>query len=380
MIKQTWTVSEEEKKRILNLHESATKKQYLVTEQTKPQTVNTVFPTQNIGDKFAFGEYDSQNVKNSILLLKPKIEEFIKNSGENKFSINISSGESNVTNPKGFETKGSLGLARANSVKKYFQEMFPDLIKQGVLVINSPKSESEVKIGETPYNKEKGDNKNPELIKKYREEQFVTFDVSGAGKNNIGGNDSICRLNIDKPGKQGLASNNYITTDRKLIDFGTITLNSESIPDRMVIYNSKNQIVKDTGYVTTRPHKYTQFKYVPEYVAGLTRLNGTPAVSGSKIITIQADNVEDLLKQLLVDPSVIPSVESFKPMGPEVYQGMRLLERLLRQKVTTFVIYEVSQGDVSIEVNASQQDTRLVVMSPLGKTGYTVKGACPQQP
>ena len=125
MIKQTWNISEDEKNRILNLHENATKNLYLVNEQLISKKINnsptkTTFPKQNLGNKFAFGEYDSQNVKNNILALKPKIEEFIKNSGGNQFTVNISSGESNVTNPKGFETKGSLGLARANSVKKIF--------------------------------------------------------------------------------------------------------------------------------------------------------------------------------------------------------------------------------------------------------------------
>ena len=33
MIKQTWNISEEDKERILNLHESATKRYYLLNEQ-----------------------------------------------------------------------------------------------------------------------------------------------------------------------------------------------------------------------------------------------------------------------------------------------------------------------------------------------------------
>ena len=129
MIKQTWNIDEEERNRILNLHESATNRQYLTLEQavqpiatkTTTSSANTVFPTQNIGNQFKFGEYQSDVVKNSIEALKPKIEEFIKKSGGNEFIVNISAGESNVTNPKGFEKKGSLALVRANSVKQYFQ-------------------------------------------------------------------------------------------------------------------------------------------------------------------------------------------------------------------------------------------------------------------
>lgn len=378
MIKQTWNINEDEKSRILNLHENATKNLYLFTEQTKPQTTNTVFPSQNIGDKFEFGEYDSQNVKNSILALKPQIEEFIKNSGENKFSINISSGESNVTNPKGFETKGSLGLARANSVKKYFQEIFPDLIKQGVLVINSPKSESEVKIGVTPYNKEKGDNKNPELIKKYREEQFVTFDISGAGKNNIGGDvKSICDFNIEESGGQGLEKDNYITYNQPLKDYGELTIDTGSIPDRMVVVNNENTIVSDTGYVATKPHQYSEFKYVPSYVYSLTFINQikkNSSVSGNKLITINVETFEELVSKLLVNPGKLNK----KDIRSET--SLKGLENLFKRGIRTFVLYSIGGTEIGkIPFDSRKGDSRVMVYSPVGQTGYTITGKCPQQ-
>jgi hypothetical protein len=134
MIKQNWNISTDEAKRILMMHESATKNQYLINEQ-RQETITTTeqqqnkFPLTNLGDKFEYGKYDSPSVKLAIEQLKPQIEEFIKKSDSSNFTINISAGESQVTNPKGFETKGSLALARANSVKKYFEEIFPDLIR-----------------------------------------------------------------------------------------------------------------------------------------------------------------------------------------------------------------------------------------------------------
>ena len=74
MIKQTWNIDEDERNRILNLHESATNRQYLTLEQTvqpiatktTTSSANTVFPTQNIGNQFKFGEYQSNVVKNLI--------------------------------------------------------------------------------------------------------------------------------------------------------------------------------------------------------------------------------------------------------------------------------------------------------------------------
>lgn len=191
MKKVNYEVSFSEKKRIISLHENATKNLYL-KEQTKVVTgydtekKQSSFPKINLGDNFEYGKYQSENAKQKILDLKPKIEEFIKNSDFSKFLINISAGESQVKNPKGFETPGSLALARANEIKKYFQEVFPDLIKKGVLIINSPQKVTDVKIGETPYGgKDSGDRDNVEKVKKYKEEQFVDFDITGEGSKEV---------------------------------------------------------------------------------------------------------------------------------------------------------------------------------------------------
>ena len=156
----------------------------VVGQKTDTTTTNEnkTFPTTPLGDKFEFGQYDSPNVKIAIESLKPQIENFIKNSDSREFTVNIVAGESQVTNPKGFETKGSLALARANSVKKYFQEIFPDLIKNGTLKIISPSDVSQVKIGDTQYGGPgSGDNKNTEKVKLYKNEQFVNFNIVGSG-------------------------------------------------------------------------------------------------------------------------------------------------------------------------------------------------------
>jgi hypothetical protein len=186
MIQQTWDINEDEKNRILNLHESATKNLYLseqtsVVVGTETKTENKNFPTTKLGDKFEFGKYESEAVKKSLSDLKPQIEKFIKDSDSSKFTVNISAGESKVTNPKGFEEQGSLALARANSVKNYFEELFSGLIKQGTLIINAPKNTSEVKIGKTSYNRLQSQAFKEKYAKEYSQEQFVDFDIVGEG-------------------------------------------------------------------------------------------------------------------------------------------------------------------------------------------------------
>jgi hypothetical protein len=186
MIQQTWNINEDEKNRILNLHETATKNLYLLEQTsvvvgTETKTENKNFPTTKLGDKFEFGKYESESVKKSLSDLKPQIEKFIKDSDSSKFTVNISAGESKVTNPKGFEEKGSLALARANSIKNYFEELFSELIKQGTLIINAPKNTSEVKIGKTPYNRLQSQAFKEKYAKEYSQEQFVDFDIVGEG-------------------------------------------------------------------------------------------------------------------------------------------------------------------------------------------------------
>jgi len=386
MIKQTWNINDDEKNRILNLHENATKLQYLTLEQSGQQsgpgvtttvkTSNTEFPKQQLGNQFKFGEYQSDAVKKSIETLKPKIEEFIKNSGGKQFTVNISAGESNVTNPKGFETKGSLALARANSVKQYFQEILPELIKNGTLVIQGPTDVSQVIIGKTPYDKTKGDNKNPELIKQYRQEQFVNFDIKGSGQvENI---ESICDWTASITGSTGNPAENYVTTNIKLKGAGDLTFNTGSIPDRMIVVDGKGKIIKDTGYIATKQHQYSSFKYVPLYVSRLTQLNRTVSVSGSEIVTIKANDFNNLMKQILMPGVKIPEESQLRKIGEsEIFNGIEELKVLFNKGIREFVIYTISASEsISIPFDNKTGDSKVMVYSPVGKTGYSLTGKC----
>ena len=170
-------LSEEQIRRMVD--KLVVNEQTKVVTGTKTNTEQKTFPSQNLGDLFDYGQIDSQKVKDSITSLKPKIEEFIKNSDSRNFILKIDAGESLVTNPKGYEKRGSLAFARASTVKKYFDQLFPELIQNGTLKIDSPVDITSVKIGTTPY--KPGDQNNPNLIDKYKSEQFVTFSINGIG-------------------------------------------------------------------------------------------------------------------------------------------------------------------------------------------------------
>lgn len=163
MIKQKWEISEEEKNRILNLHESATKKMYLIKEQVEQYT-------DNFGDNFESGQYQlSPKFKESMKYKIAKLVEFVKEKNLKNFKIVITPGESQVTNQPGFERQGSLAEARAHSLEDYLNQVLPQMLRG-----YSPKIEiTKPVIGKTPYDKTKDKKDDP----RYKNEQFVKVSV-----------------------------------------------------------------------------------------------------------------------------------------------------------------------------------------------------------
>jgi hypothetical protein len=276
----------------------------------------------------------------------------------------VTSSESKVPNRGVNMEPGELSLKRGQTAEQYLKSKLGDkmVVKVNNLGAQGPE-----------WNPSKG-NDNPE----YTKYQYVTIGlvVSGGENKGDGSGESMCNLNIDGAGKTGIPEQDYVTNNVKLKDKGTLTFITGSIPDRLIIVGNQNNIVKDTGYVATEPHKYTSFKYVPVYVAQLTKLNGSKAVSGSKIITINAENYQELLKQLLVDPNITPSKEEIREMGTEVSNGLYRLQKLSEKGVKTFVLYTITNGPTLIPVDTTKGDSSVIVMSPIGQTGYTITGKC----
>lgn len=168
MVKQDWKIDRDERLRILNLHESATKNLYIIKEQT--ETKKTI----NFGDTFASGQSDLTPEFQSAVSAKVKeITEFIKGKKSKSVDIIIQPGESRVTNQPPFTTVGSLSMARANSIMTYLNKVLPNLLSF------TPNIKiSEPIIGKTLY--VKGNDKNDP---RYRAEQFVNVIVDTTIKN-----------------------------------------------------------------------------------------------------------------------------------------------------------------------------------------------------
>ena len=157
MINQNWNISESERGRILQLHEVATKKQYL---KEQIQTNKTV----DFGSVFPSGQYLlSKNFSNEVSQKVQDLVEFISGKKLKNVTIEIESGESRVTNQDPFGEPGSLATARANELKKYLDRTLPNLLGFAPKIIVKPPV-----IGTTPY-KQGNDKDDP----RYTKEQFV---------------------------------------------------------------------------------------------------------------------------------------------------------------------------------------------------------------
>lgn len=365
MIKQKWNISEDERKRILNLHESATKNQYLLKEETDPNKKSF-----NISKSFPSGQFnivDTSDIDNAI----NEIQELLK-TGQGKFdTIIINSSESKVPNRGvGLQT-GELSKKRAEEVQKYITSKLGDSVNIKVNDLGPQGPE---------WDSSKGSN-NPE----YTKYQYVTLSL-GAEKSQTDTNTnikSICDFTIDESGGQGREEDNYVTLNEPLKDYGELTIDTGSIPDRMVVVNKENSIVSDTGYVATKPHQYRKFKYVPLYVYQLTllhKINKSSSVSGDKLETITVSSFEGLIRNLLVKSLSIPRNEELRKMGSEVTKGIKGLENLFNRGVRTFVVYSIGGIEIGkVPFDSRKGDSKVIVYSPVGRTGYTITGNCPNQ-
>lgn len=159
MIKQNWDISEEDRKRILSLHESATKNNYLIFEQTSPP------PTEQIKEEeytiffyFPTGFHSINSVDEKGVSITQQVEEQFKKLKQflSKYytpivvDVQIKAMESAVRNvdredPKTpYKPKGWLAQERKKTIQNLLTIGFQELVNEKLLpsipniVVNPP--------------------------------------------------------------------------------------------------------------------------------------------------------------------------------------------------------------------------------------------------
>jgi len=362
----------------------------VISEQKKVETKQTnVFPKKNLSNLFPMGAIDSPELKAQVESLKPQIEEFIKNNDQKQFVLNINAGESQITNPKGYETKGSLALARANTLRRHFEEVFSDLIQKGVLKINSPQDVDHVLIGNTTYYPYsiRQDHQNKVERKwfldheqDYKNEQFVTFDIEGVGESTK--TSYICDYKKDAEGGMGKVENNFVTQedtiDISMLPNGQkiqLTLNSYTVPDMLwVEAGGKIYTTNFTSMGSEDQWNLILATILGNYYKG----NQPPEPLPQGIVKISPEeawkmkgyqwNLENFMKQHInVDWSKKPE-KLVKDINWYKFQTNPVQRNLLDGRW--------AGGSIVLTKDSSMNSITYRVYSPIGTTKWTLTGRC----
>ena len=183
MIKQTWEISQEERNRIISLHESATKNLYLVSEQNTPEPEkDSISLTKRV--EFPSGFHSSSAVNLETLIDLSKIEEFLKKYKDKKIVIKLKSSESQVPNndnevtPKKRLNPGDLSKMRYQTIQTFMTEWLNGLVSKGIISQVPKFINTQPYIDTTTPWDPKSSPKDP----KYTKHQFVEIEVNAEGQ------------------------------------------------------------------------------------------------------------------------------------------------------------------------------------------------------
>jgi hypothetical protein len=323
-------------------------------EATPKVSVPGAIKTINFGENFDSGKATLTN-KDELAKKIEEMKDFLNGKNPSKFKIVIVAGESQVTNQPEFKTPGSLAKARAKAVENVIKDQN---LKFGDIEIKT-------EIGKTPYKKGVNTDVNAQ---EYKEEQFVTISIVA--------NNDICSMeDVNKNEGQGVAKSNFVTYNDYISGEGELVLDSGTIPDRMVILDSNGNVKQDTGYIATQEKQGT-WQYTPAYVLSLTNAYnaGSEAMKNTKLKTISVNSYDELIKELAKVPNPVMS-------GDEIGKPLSQMKQMIadaKGKKVTFVLYDTIKGGGSsrLKFDQSKGDVQAKVYSPVGKTGYKIKGSC----
>ena len=186
MIKQTWEISNEERNRILSLHESATKNLYLMSEQntdeTKKESINLVKRVE-----FPAGLHSASAVNLKSLIDLSKIEEFLKKYPRKKIIIKLNASESQVPNydkevtPKKKLNPGDLSKMRYETIRTFMTNWLNGLITKGIISQMPEFVNTQPQIDKTTPWDPKSSPQDP----KYTKHQFVEIEINAEGQEEV---------------------------------------------------------------------------------------------------------------------------------------------------------------------------------------------------
>jgi len=305
----------------------------------------------NFTNNFESGTYEIE--PNVVYDKLNGLKEFLKDNG-NSFKIKVRASESQVPNQDGIKS-GDLAKRRASILSSLIKNYLEGNDINGLSV------ESSTEIGDAIWD---GGDKNDS---KYIDDQFVIIELHPKGM-------TACEMKFNQDGKVASVEDDYISFNQDLIGKGRINLTPGSIPDRMQVI-SDDGILSDTGYFADGKHSYKQWDVIPLYIAKLTEIMvnspDSPAVSGLERDVKTFSSFDNLVKFMLKDKTHDYSTDS----RGEISEGLKLLKKLWDMGQKSFLFYSKSGGESKFDIDNGKVG-KLLVYSPVGNTGFSIKGDC----
>lgn len=358
MIKYDFNVNENERRRILSLHENATKNNYLLVEQDMASTLTPPEPLElNLENVFESGKFVISNTR-SIDDAVAKINDYSqKYSNSFKIVVTIESSESRVTQAQG---EGYLSKQRLDTVKKYLTGKLPKDIK---LV------EQNMGAQGPAWDPNGGISKDDPRYKKW---QYVKLSVKGIF--------DICKLKATQTDGTTGEAPTFISFDKtfKVTGVGNkiinLTFDCKQMPDFVRISYGGN-IVKQ-GWIGANYPPYQIL--VGTFVNYFGDKNGIGIKTPLKDIDLETaakflSGFERGPKLALVnmfpdakygDEKGIQFFALNKQIVPKIPNGNQILP-----SVTTF----------PIQLQEGTDDLRIQIYSPFGMTQWSFQASCEQE-
>ena len=286
MIKQTWEISNEERNRILSLHESATKNYYLMLEQDREIETGSKSLTDRV--EFPSGLHSASSVDLANLIDLSEIEEFLKKYDDKKIIVKLKSSESQVPNydrevePKKKLNPGDLSKMRYETIRIFMTEWLNGLISKGILSTMPEFVNTEPQIDTTTPWDPKSSPQDP----KYTKHQFVEIEIDVTGENIKEIPKIVVTPDFSKVGTsrtEGAASH----------DFNTALFYNYSYAPAAVLGMTKSEAESLPGALLTMNRKFETTTPIPKFNIPAFKLDIVPN-GGQKVNVIILKSNQDV--------------------------------------------------------------------------------------
>lgn len=307
-------------------------------------------------------EQGKQELDQKLEKLVDYINSF-KNPNISNFNLTIIARESTLRNYDA-ETKKPLGVKelaelRAKEAKKYIKNFLKNYSMVPVNIV-------------TNFDVEQG--------KDYENHQYVKIKIEPQMKNKVKNTD-FCNFSL-KVSKDKLDNNVALDTIFDVKDklgSGYVTMNTGSIPDRVVIYGD-DKLIGDSGYFATEDNSWfgDKWEYTPANVLALTKLyrSKSDAISDANLDIRRFDSIEGLLKEMSKTNSLLPASKAYKE---DIDNAIVELKNLFQSGVREFVFYKKEEVKVYFDLQGKYEKIQIIVYSPRGKSDFTIINTCSKQ-